>query len=161
MNWWTRRVSAICLGLIVLWPAVQARRPELVTVVRVFDSDGHSRGRARVAAKRPPVPTRGIGGTHASFFYDNTNVRDESGRIVSGLSVQAWQDESAVGVAVYVLVPGPGAPNAYLANHGTNHLMRPERFVEFVRKVGETRELFELRRLGLKPWTIKVLREPR
>jgi len=155
------RVSVICLGLVVLWSAVQAQQPELVMVARIIDGDGNSRGRTGARAKRPPVPSRGLSGMHGSFFYDNNNVRDGNGRIISGLGVQAWQEGDGARVVVYTLVPGPGAPNVYLATRATQHLMRPERLVEFLLEVGEQRELVELRRFGLKPWTIKVLKEPR
>ena len=140
---------------------LRSQQPDIVTWVRIFDATGQSRGGTSAKTEKPPALTRGLG-NRAVFFYENHQVRDESGRIVSGLSFQAWQEADGVRVAVYTLVPVPGAPNRYLAgSRGTLAQLRPTRLAEFSMRAGTSRALTELKRLGLDPWTLRVEQGPR
>jgi len=152
-SWLLLAISVTSLGLV-------HDQAQETTWLRVFDARGESRVGTGAKAEKPPVPTRGPG-NNAVFFHDNHTVRDERGRVVSGLSFQAWLDGSGVRVAVYTLVPGPDAPNTYLAGRGTLGQLRPVTLVEFSMEVGATRRLTELERLGLEPWTLKVEKGPR
>jgi hypothetical protein len=151
---------SVLTGLFLIPGQPVAQDQKLITRAVVFDGRGKLRGGTQARPQRPPTPTRGVRGMLASYFYDNHNVQDNAGRIITGVGVQAWHDKDSIRVAVYLLVPGPGAPNAYLSRPDVQPLLQPRKFLEFVLKVGEERRLEELRRFGLEPWTIKARLEP-
>ena len=151
-------VGTVVAGL-VLSSTMAARPQEMVTRAILVDETGQSRVGTQARKVRPRKPDSGFG--TAAFVYRNHNVKDQKGRVVSGLSVVAWEDGDRVRVAVYTLVPRRGVPNTYLGQRETAGYLEMADFVEFALAVGEKRELIELSRLGLEPWTIKIERVPR
>jgi hypothetical protein len=156
-----RRLATACLlGLSVFGPASARQQIDsgLITRVHLMDETGTTRIGTQVRESRPDDLDR-LG--TAAFFYRNKNVRDEKNRVVSGLRVRAWKEGERARVVVYTLVPRAGVPNAYLARRGLMGYLQPVVFVELTMAIGDERSLVEMRRLGLEPWTLTLVRAPR
>jgi hypothetical protein len=99
----------------------------------------------------------------AMFFTWNHNVKDAKGRIVTGLAFRTWAQGKDARVEVFTLVPRPGAPNQYYATGGRGSLdyLEPIPFAQFTIAVGGTRNLDEMKTLGLDPLVVTCAREPK
>lgn len=117
---------------------------------------GEIKGSSEPRSRRPQSLVSG----HAELnvFFQRHDVRDEKGRIVSGLGFISWTEGSGVRVAVLTLVPKPGAPNTYLAEKPEQVSgLQLQAFAEFSLAVGQSRQLDELKRLGVELMSVTLV----
>jgi hypothetical protein len=101
-----------------------------------------------VAGQQPPIQVYLIGAEA------EREVRDRDGEVVTGFGFYAWQQQGnpAVDVHVFLLVPAEGQPNRFMGGPEAGSVrsrLRPKDFITFTMKTGETRELEEMKQLGL------------
>lgn len=146
----TNRIMVLACALTVL--AAQMTHAHTKPVVTV--SEGGQRKAAsepRLARPTSPEQIR----PEITIFFQKHDARDSKGRVVSGVGFITWVVPEGVHVAVYTLVPKPGAPNTFLAaTPETVSLLRIEPLVEFGLPLGGTRRLDELNALGVTPLTV-------
>jgi hypothetical protein len=84
-------------------------------------------------------------------------VRDKRGRVISAFGLYGWKDGANVRVVLLVFVPVDGAANQrYTAG---DKQLRPEVYARYTVPVGGTRELEEMKALGL-PSFLRVTVRP-
>ena len=159
------RKSSVWLVIAILLAALDTgvmHAQSYVNRITVSEASGERRGFTEPLKSRPSSPIPNIFDTMIVFFYAHHDVKDEKGRIVSGLSFASWMEGEQAHVDVFDLVPRPGRPNAYLATdrEGMTNLQLV-RFISFPLKLGESRKLVEMKRFGLEPMIVTFIRAPR
>lgn len=135
-------------------------RQEMITRVSVKPLSGDGGIGMAVRAIAPTSKPMTYRETTAMFFSWNHNVKDSKGRIITGLGFRSWAQGKEAHVEVFTLVPRAGAPNQYMATSGRGNLdyLEPVPFAQFTIAVGATRNLDEMKALGLEPLVVTCAR---
>jgi hypothetical protein len=137
------------------------QQPQLEIIVT--EASGVRRGSLSPRPDPPLSPPAGLSDMSTSTFFSRHDVKDEKGRILTGLGFRAWMEGKLVRVAIFTLVPKPGTPNVYLArNQNQTGSILPVPFVDLSLSLGVQRKLVEMARLGLEPYVLTLsIRRPR
>jgi hypothetical protein len=148
-RWW------VVVVLALVWPSVMAaQNTSFVSIERDGKPAGGFGPRSEPHPFDAPFPT-------SVYFWDQPDLHDARGRAITGLGFWATRTGDAVRVTAYLLVPAPGSPNRYLAQGGddTRHMTRGEALATYTLSVGQHAEIVELKSIGAKPVTIRILAE--
>jgi hypothetical protein len=135
------------MGLMCAVPAAQAQH-----LVVVADASGQDRAQSEPRAGKPT----GVAASRPEImvFFLQQDVRDAKGRVVTGLGFVTWMEADDAHVAVFTMVPKPGAPNTFLGTREQMASLQPLALVDFVLKLGGSRSLDELKALGVDPMVV-------
>jgi hypothetical protein len=91
-------------------------------------------------------------------FLSRRDVKDQKGRIVSGIGAVAWAEGEGARVWVFSVVPKDDVPNDFYASPQGIVNTKREPLAEFVLKVGETRRLVEMEPWGVEAYVLELIR---
>jgi hypothetical protein len=146
-RWW------IVVMLTLVWPSfAAAQSSSFVSIERDGKRAAGFEPRAEPHPFDAPFPI-GV------YFWDQQELHDARGRAITGVGFWATHAGDAVRVTAYLLVPAPGSPNRYLAQSGDEalHMTRGEALATYTLSVGQSAEIAELKTIGAKPMTIRIL----
>lgn len=150
-------ICAILFG--VGTSAAPAQRGDTYLGVELTRADGRLGGRREVIATKPPDLAKANANVQ---FLVRRDVKDEKGRIVTGVGYVAWREGKGARVWVFSLVPKAGVANDYYATMSGIANTRREPLAEFVlTTVGQSRPLVEMKKWGFDPFVIKLIRGSR
>jgi hypothetical protein len=149
----TNRLVSLLVGLSLANVSVSAQSKPWIIVSDSSEQRAASQPRAAKPSTTQP---------DTMVFFKRHDVHDAKGRVVTGLGFISWTEGQGVHVAVYTMVPKPGAPNTFLA--GTSEQLaslQAEALVDFSLKLGEVRSLSELKTLGVEPMAVTLAKDLR
>jgi hypothetical protein len=125
---------------------------QVKTQLIVKEHDGTPRLLFGPRDSRPPEwPEQG----DVQLYFRKHDVKDSRGRVVSGLGFIAWNVARGVRIAVFTLVPAPGAPNIFLAeNPAATRNLAMELFDEVEVQVGKSVTIEKMKTLGVDPVSV-------
>jgi hypothetical protein len=123
--------------------------------VVIVETAGPQRGMLEPVAERPSLPPPKLG--QMCVFLKRHDLRDANGRIISGLSFNAWLEGTGAHVAVFTLVPKPSAPNTFLAgNPGQASSLQLVMLADFGLTLGQPHRLVEFEKAGGESFTVRL-----
>lgn len=135
-------------------PQTKSRLP----IVTVSSPPGTERGSFQV---RPEPYGPGKRPVITVTLLNRHDVRDEKGIVISAFGFYGWMQGAAVHLRVFAMVPGPGAPNRYLADEpNARDLLVPRDFADVTIAVGRTLKIDAMKRLGMEPMEVRVENKP-
>lgn len=148
----TRRWWAVVMFALV-WPSCAAAQSAPFIFIE--------RGGQRVAGFGPRAEPHQFDAPFpvGVYFWDQQDLHDARGRAITGLGFWATRADDAVRVTAYLLVPAPDSPNRYLGDDDAMHRTRGEALATYTLSVGQRAEIAELKAIGAKPMTIRILAE--
>ena len=147
------RPWCVVLMLALLWPSfAAAQNGPFVSIERDSKRAGGFGPRSEPHPLDAPFAT-------SVYFWDQQDLHDARGRAITGLGFWATRAGDAARVTAYLLVPASGSPNRYLGDDDAMHRTRGEALATYTLSVGQSAEITELKAIGAKPMTIRVLAE--
>ena len=144
-----------CVLFVVSFHAAHAQDSERVLVVEIRQADGTRRGTRGLLQDRPADL---LGNPRVNIqFLQRPDVKDEAGRIVTGVGLTAWAEGDGARVWVFSIVPKEGVPNEYYGTPQGMTNTRREPLVELSMKPGDVRRLDEMQAWGFDPFVLELV----
>ena len=136
--------------------SVAVPTPQTVQQVEVRREDGALAGRVGVREEKLDEDLLITPRVFMAFLF-RKDVKDQKGRIVSGIGAVAWAEGDGARVWVFSVVPKDDVPNAFYASPQGIVNTKREALAEFVLKMGETRRLREMEAWGIEPFAMELI----
>lgn len=149
----------LCVAFCASLGALRAQDAPRELVVQISQADGKVRGARGLMEARPEdlLSTPRVNVT----FLVRPDVKDEAGRVVTGVGLTAWTEEDGARVWVFSVIPKDGVPNEYYGTpQGMANTCR-EPIAEFVMKRGDVRKLHEMDAWNFEPLVLALIERSR